>query len=720
LPAYFKVGFIVISVALGGCTGISGTIKALPQPPPSGRFLAGASKIDITPPPGYPMGGHSIAGKVGRGFWLRLHARSIFLEDPSGTRMALVSTDLWSMPAGLADRVAELVSRGSSECSIARAGLIIAATHTHQSPGNFSSSPMYNAFASPQPGFDPDLFEFLAQLIAFSIDQACKNKKEAQLFFNSTRLRRIPFARNRSFEAFLNNPEANTILEQNSDLLEGIITPEYPFPQSYRAIDPRLRVLRIKSADSSQADIAIAAFVSVHPTSLTHDAEVYNSDLFGAASIYAENQLSRGAESSQPVVALFNGAEGDISPAWDAQDRRDTLCLGEELANNIMSLEPGQALRGSLNYQFGLRHLAGKCLPESQGRALCTDTEPLEGAAMLGGAEDGRTIFYYLGYHEGIKGHYNEAQGSKKPALDLLLPFPVPDSLTRLIEAATSAPRIIPIGVYSIGSLAIATLPGEFTTVMGQRISRAVRHRMKDHPPDDVLLIGPANEYISYFTTPEEYEEQAYEGASTLYGKISGELVRQKLGLLAERVNNGTPYLQEEIRYLYQPGPIKRFGIKTLGQLGKFPEEGLSPVLQNIETGLPALRTFPAFCWDDRIQDLRSNAGIDFRATPTVAIFAKSMERHEWLPHIIDGIRENDSGLNFLSAVFVVPDRDIAKWCTFWMPSRGLEEQPLSFRFVVETLSGDRIKSPKCVFHHGEVNEECRFKPELIVHLRKK
>ena len=36
--------------------------------------------------------------------------------------------------------------------------------------------------------------------------------------------------------------------------------------------------------------------------------------------------------------------------------------------------------------------------------------------------------------------------------------------------------------------------------------------------PDTILLSGLANVYTGYITTFEEYQQQRYEGASTLYG----------------------------------------------------------------------------------------------------------------------------------------------------------------------------------------------------------
>jgi neutral ceramidase len=703
---YFFPLLMVIILFLSGCGAtISGTIRPPAVQQAAGTFLAGASKVDITPPPGYPMGGHSIAGQISRGHWLRLFTRSIFLEDMAGTRIVFVAADLWSIPAGLADRVADLNSRGPAECTVGRAGLILAATHTHQSPGNFSSSPMFNAFASPVHGFDPDLFEFLAGRIASSVEEACKKRREAQVFYSAGRMTRKAFARNRSFEAFLLDHEAKDILQENADLPVGEEVPGYPFPESYHAIDPTLRMLRIREAALPNRDIAIAAFVAVHATSLTHDAEVYNSDLFGVAAVSAERRLSSGTGSTlPPVVAIFNGAEGDISPAWIRQDRRDTLSIGEELAENILSMTSGRMVEGTLYYRFLIEGLAGKCLPESYGKTLCTDTGPVAGAATLGGAEDGRTIFYDLGWKEGIKGHSNAAQDPKQPAFDL--PFKTPISPTRIIGKVFTAPKTIPIGVYALGPLTMATLPGEFTMVLGRRIALEVKDHLKN-VSEDIILIGLANEYLSYFTTPEEYEEQSYEGASMLYGKAAGAYVGHALGILAGKLRRSETFLYRNGDYRYDAGPVRRFSVRDIKTTGRsFIEKGLSSILEDIITGKSILSNVPAFCWGDRVVNLRANTGTE--ATPRVSLVTQTTDRSEWMPLMVEGHPEDDRGLNFLSVV-LAPQEDRVTWCTFWMPPRVLKGTNVSFRFSVRTLEGKTIQSPGCVIREGRVNNECLF-----------
>jgi neutral ceramidase len=54
-----------------------------------------------------------------------------------------------------------------------------------------------------------------------------------------------------------------------------------------------------------------------------------------------------------------------------------------------------------------------------------------------------------------------------------------------------------------------------------------------------VALAGYSNEFLHYFTTPEEYEMQHYEGGSTLYGKYSSNLIKDDLATLAGDIARG-------------------------------------------------------------------------------------------------------------------------------------------------------------------------------------
>ena len=72
-------------------------------------FRAGVGKADITPPAGYPTGGHGPAGSLALGNWTRLHARAFFFADPQGHTAVFVSCDLFAILGGLVAEVAREV-----------------------------------------------------------------------------------------------------------------------------------------------------------------------------------------------------------------------------------------------------------------------------------------------------------------------------------------------------------------------------------------------------------------------------------------------------------------------------------------------------------------------------------------------------------------------------------------------------------------------------------
>lgn len=62
----------------------------------------------------------------------------------------------------------------------------------------------------------------------------------------------------------------------------------------------------------------------------------------------------------------------------------------------------------------------------------------------------------------------------------------------------------------------VVALPGEFTTMSGRRVRKTIRAGQTSNI--NVILAGLSNIYTSYVTTPEEYQLQRYEAASTIYG----------------------------------------------------------------------------------------------------------------------------------------------------------------------------------------------------------
>jgi len=86
-----------------------------------------------------------------------------------------------------------------------------------------------------------------------------------------------------------------------------------------------------------------------------------------------------------------------------------------------------------LKYRFKNVPFADVCLVDSLSHPgigehewLCTAVTGVPGDPALGGAEDGRTIFYRLGFREGVKGDRVQRDGPKHVALDAsFLPEPL-------------------------------------------------------------------------------------------------------------------------------------------------------------------------------------------------------------------------------------------------------------------------------------------------------
>ena len=594
---------------------------------------------------------------------------------------------MWAIPGGLADRVAQLVLEEPASSHLGREQIVLSASHTHNSPGNFSTSPFYTEYASCQTGFDCHLFEFLARQIANTIIQAIQKKGQAAIYRREMALEGI--SRNRSLEAFLLNPEAEQVLAQRHQIEMGNSNLKTS-SDIYKAVDPVLTVLSIESL-ASQKPIAVAAFFSVHLTTMGPKTEVYTSDLFGVASVLAEQRIGVQYNIDAPVVAIFNGAEGDVSPDWESQDRRNTLRLGEKLAKSIMELiqEKGKREEGRISWQFSLVPLADQTFHDKNGRACRTASKPIVGAPVIGGAEDGRSALYDLGWKEGITRKRTSDQGSKQKALN---PWhlPISDTIIDFLTPSIYPPEIAPIGLYKIGDMAFATLPGEFTTVLGRRIKMSLQDRLNGSA--SVLLLGLSNEYISYFTTPEEYDAQHYEGASTLYGPESGLLIETNLIQLADNISKKSPK-QRASNYCYDYGSREEFGLHNIGAEPTRYDDGLANILQDLKTGYP-YRNYPYFIWEDDILPTwgqESFAGIAL--TPCVSIEVKQQD-DTWKTLKIQGIEETDKGLDFVTIALSVSENK-SKWCAIWMKPVELE-QNISIRFCVIGLDGKkRIQNTK-------------------------
>ncbi|KAM7258829.1 hypothetical protein ACFE04_014570 [Oxalis oulophora] len=161
----------------------------------------------------------------------------------------------------------------------------------------------------------------------------------------------------------------------------------------------------------------------------------------------------------------------------------------------------------------------------------------------------------------------------KKPSKyqeDCQQPKPVLLSTGEMFEPYAWAPAILPIQILRVGKLIILSVPGELTTMAGRRLRDAVKETLINSSGsgefDDktqVVIAGLTNTYSQYVATFEEYEQQRYEAASTLYGPHTLSAYIQEFNKLAISMATGEKLVgkgqlppdlsSKQVTYLYTP-----------------------------------------------------------------------------------------------------------------------------------------------------------------------
>lgn len=662
---------ILAGLMMTGCGEMSEPIAlpewVVPGVAPPRHFVAGAARVDMTPPVGYPTGGHGPSGAVSRGYWGRLFARAFYLEDTGGRKLVMVSVESFAIPIALHFDVARRVAG----LGIHREEIVLAATHTHQGPGNYLSASAYNMFGSKKPGFDGPLFSFLAERIAAAIRQARDDARkggEASLALYSGHVGDL--LRNRAPEPFLLNPDRDVIMRTlaadntdgpavecrhrgpDEDGIEaepdGGWDPGQRCPR-LRALDRAITVLEIRrSRGGKSKPVGLLVFLAVHPTVLHHDTPFYSSDFTGVAVRSLELELARGENCPLPVVGFFNGAEGDVTARRRQRDLRDVLRLAGEMKDDVRRVlangRRGWTFDGNLSVRFieADTSCQRECSGPGSGSVVSIARRPLMGAAGIGGGEGDRTALYDLGWKEGSRTEPRSGQGPKIGALDASL-FPGLN-LTELLAPRDSWPRRLPLTWARIGSFSIVTLPVEMTTAMAFALRSAL-----GKPHGEMELVGLANEYASYATSPYEYAAQNYEGGSTLWGPHEGAYL-----ICFLRKLEATPPAALPSRVLpssFEPGtlPAKPFGPEFCGDRREAPDEELDAVL--LDVARRPLRSLPWFEWEESLAN-RSDDFSTLEAPSKSGYVAESPKVEiqiesggQWEPYSVEMVPPGDTGV---------------------------------------------------------------------------
>jgi neutral ceramidase len=498
------------------------------------QLMVGVGRADITPVTGVFKGGWSCTCAEAIGQQERLYARAIVIEE-GGQKVALVTEDLFALSGGMIRDAASLLpGLGFSEANI-----IDSATHTHSSQSGYMNFSSYNSIlpsnSNPTPSgitnsaTDPVMYSFMTHQLALAIRRAYSDLRPGAIGWGQTQL--LGLTQNRSLGAHLANYGLNEGPNGGSPSQD---------PGGYAdTIDPTVNVLRIDQYRSvrrsvQRVPVGIYSTFANHGTVDHENFWYYSGDHQGAAERVVEAAIRSAGHvpGSQDVVNAFaNSDAGDMTSGIQYSGPADAEYVGRTEAGAMLAAwrQAGRAM--TRHPAFALR-FTRVCMCGQQTGGGAIDSTPWIGKAAGAGSEEGRTIFYYDGLAN---------EGDKLP-VDL---GPQGDKIPALNEKG-NVPQALPFTVLRLGDRLIATIAGEPTVGTGKLIRSAVLAAVAGSGIRQVVIVGYAGDYVSYFTTPAEYEQQAYEGGFTLYGHYSSLVLRDTLVQLAgDMVSNQaapTPY----------------------------------------------------------------------------------------------------------------------------------------------------------------------------------
>lgn len=478
-------------------------------------LMAAAREIDITPMPGLPTYGHSSNGvPKAKGYWLRLKGRIVALQEGE-QRVVLLQLDLGASSALLHRRLASALT----DVGVGPHNLLMATTHTHGGPGAFFGHRFYNRFVGAVPAFEPRFVDWLVQQIGQGVREALSTESLRPAVLAVAQARVDDGAtHNRSRPAWKHNFTHH-----------GLMIPE-------DEVDRMLTLVRVDAVEGgARTPMAAWSVFAAHGTSMPADYPVFHGDVHGVAARLLSTWVRQRHPSAKGfVAAMANGAEGDVAPGVSVhgepppQSKGLAMAVGGRIANAayraFLSLDDVDDTARALPLRVAYREVSMRGAGTTRGR-LCQG--PLLGGPQLGGSEEGRGPLYgFLGMYEGA---------AKPPSGCDATKTKVGGFVQDLIIDELEFPDVVPFQLVAFGErLVLATVPGEPTTEVGREIARRVGYFAAS---DLAAVVGLSNGYATYFTMPDEFLEQHYEGGATLYGPYQGLFAVEQLEAMAKSLH---------------------------------------------------------------------------------------------------------------------------------------------------------------------------------------
>ncbi len=512
-------------------------------------FLIGTGVYDITGPAAeVVMMGYAKTDQSTAGIHQRLWARAFAVEEVSNhKRVAIVSADLGVITQGVKQQVMKKLTEKYGNL-YRDDNVLLSATHTHSGPAGYSHYALYNVSGY---GYIEENFNCIVDGIYNSIVRATENLEPGYIEINSGTLEGVSI--NRSPVAYDNNPSSER--------------EKYP-----SNVDKEMTVLNFKNREGNL--VGVYNWFPLHATSMGNNNKLISGDNKGYASYLYEKEMKTNYIEDKTFVAAFGQSHsGDVSPniyggenGYGNNDFESTAYAGENQYLKCKELVKSASVRlsGDIDYRHSYVDFSNVTIAPKYGDGMERHTYPgAVGYSFAAGAEDGPSGVSL--FHEGMTADDYPIDGGENgklivavqkiigiaPYFDSIVGTKYPElwkqHYPKPILFATSqgkpypwTPEILPVQMVRIGELTIIAVPSEITTMSGRRLMEKVKSTLdKSSPNNKVVIAGLCNAYAEYIATPEEYDLQHYEGASTHFGKWTLNAYIQEFDKLAQAMSTG-------------------------------------------------------------------------------------------------------------------------------------------------------------------------------------
>eukprot|EP00930_Biecheleria_cincta_P001824 TRINITY_DN102915_c0_g1_i1.p1 TRINITY_DN102915_c0_g1~~TRINITY_DN102915_c0_g1_i1.p1 ORF type:complete len:732 (+),score=104.35 TRINITY_DN102915_c0_g1_i1:49-2244(+) len=589
---------------------------------PNAALRVGAGIYDVTgPASSVNLMGYAMTEQTAAGIHQRLRARAfVFSTRPESSApspegiFAFISMDIGMGASAVKNRALELLeAEPLTRGYFNDANLCMSGTHTHSAPAGFLTHTLFQVTSL---GFVHQTYEVYANGTAHAVIRAFRKLTPARVRLAKGRVADANI--NRSPTAYLRNSEEER--------------------QRYAAdgdTDKNMTLLRLEAESPDSTPIGMINWFSVHGTSMNLSNRLLSGDNKGYASYLFERRMNPGRPTGKgSFVGAFAATNlGDVSPNINGATCLDTGLPCDRIHSTCMSKSgkprnelcratgPGkdmfdsariigqrqeaaaqklwdsaqEEIGSTIDYRHAWVNMRNLTFTSADGRTMST-CGPAMGYAFAAGTTDGHGMFNFQQTTNSTNTFWNVvsrflASPSKK-MIECQAPKPILLDLNDISVPYAWAAHTVPIQVLRLGRMFVLSVPSEFTTMAGRRLKEYVAREIHSTgllPPSEqpeLVIAGLSNEYADYTTTFEEYQEQRYEGASTVYGPNELEAFisqfRRLIGdMAAGRASRSDPEPSKEVDEMIELLPTHLLDSVPLGShFGKVTQQPVGATFQ--------------------------------------------------------------------------------------------------------------------------------------------